>query len=261
MNNQCSPPSPTSTSCTPPPGLLNNLSSRGEVDETPPCNKCKEEQDLLGVKSGGKVDNKFSSPELLMITKSRDLIISDNDKNTTRQKNKLTKSKSNYSLDKSCSGFINLAFVDNVSERATWYQPAISRDLAVKVLADCPIGSFIVRCSQTAPDPGSLALTVRVPKNFEASGIVHYLIQTTAQGFRIKGFTKVFPSLAALVVHHSVMREHLPCRLIFEDDGSSANSSPVNTDQDQDSDQDFADLDSDPEFPYLVDRLRKQLTL
>ena len=201
--------------------------------------------------AGDKKQNKVFPQDLLMADKRQ----SDN-KKIRNQIN--DDSRSNYAkVDTNCSGFINLAFVENVTESASWYQPAISRDLAVKVLADCSIGSFIVRCSQTAPAPGSLALTVRVPKNFEAGGIVHYLIQSTAQGFRIKGFTKVFPSLAALVVHHSVMREHLPCRLVMEEDTSC---SPVSTAAEDDSDQDFADMDSDPEFPYLVDRLRKQLS-
>ena len=94
-------------------------------------------------------------------------------------------------------------------------------------------------------------MTVRVPKSFNGSGILHYLILVTEAGFRIKGFSKVFSSLSGLVVHHSVMKENLPCRLIVDDGGDD-------TDQDSDKESDFADLDADPEYPGILNRLREQ---
>ena len=147
-------------------------------------------------------------------------------------------------------GFVNLAFVDAATESCSWYQPYLQRDLAVKILSDCPVGSFIVRNSQTHLSAGCLALTVRVPRNYNGSGVLHYLILASEAGFRIKGFTKVFPSLGALVVHHSVMKENLPCRLLVEEESTS----------ESDRDSDFADLDSDPEYPSILDRLREQLS-
>jgi len=150
----------------------------------------------------------------------------------------------------SSKGFVNLAFVDQVTEQASWYQPHMPRELAVKIISDCPVGSFIVRNSQSQMSSGCLALTVRVPKSFNGTGILHYLIIVTEAGFRIKGFSKVFPSLSGLVVHHSVMKENLPCRLIVEDD----------TDHDSDKESDFADLDADPEYPGLLTRLREQFS-
>lgn len=150
----------------------------------------------------------------------------------------------------SSKGFVNLAFVDQVTEQASWYQPHMPRTLAVKIISDCPVGSFMVRNSQSQMSSGFLALTVRVPKSFNGTGILHYLIIVTEAGFRIKGFSKVFPSLSGLVVHHSVMKENLPCRLIVEDD----------TDHDSDKESDFADLDADPEYPGLLNRLREQFS-
>lgn len=149
------------------------------------------------------------------------------------------------------AGFVNLAFVDNVSESSPWYQPHIPRDLAVNILSDCSVGSFIVRNSQSQMSSGCLALTVRVPKSFNGSGILHYLIVVSESGFRIKGFSKVFPSLSGLVIHHSVMKENLPCRLLVEDESSEDES---------DQESDFADLDADPEYPGLLSRLREQLS-
>ena len=148
-------------------------------------------------------------------------------------------------------GFINLGFVDALTEECSWYQPYIQREVAVKVLVDCPVGSFVIRHSQTH-GTGTLALTVRVPKSFNGTGILHYLVVGSEAGWRIKGFTKVFPNLSALVVHHSVMKESLPCRLVVEDDGSCGG--------DSDRESDFADIDSDPDFPIIIDRLREQLS-
>ena len=157
----------------------------------------------------------------------------------------------NCSEGKPSKGFINLAFVDATTEAAAWYQPHLPRNLAASILADCPVGSFVVRTSQTAERPGSLALTLRVPRSFNGTGILHYLILATDAGFRIKGFSKVFPSLSGLVVHHSVMKENLPCLLLMHDGEDTE-------EEDSDKEADFADLDSDPEYPGLLSRLRQQ---
>ena len=141
--------------------------------------------------------------------------------------------------------------LDHLAEKSSWYQPHISRDLAVNILSHCPVGSFIIRHSTTGP---GLALTLRVARSLNGSGILHYLISVSQAGFRIKGFTKVFSSLSALVVHHSVMKENLPCRLLIGDhhdsDGDSVRS-----------DDDFEDIDADPEYPQLVESLRRQLSV
>merc|ERR550539_279569 len=112
------------------------------------------------------------------------------------------------------AGVVNLAFVDHQTEQSSWYQPHLARDLAVRLLADSPVGTFLVRNSRTQ-GAGHLALSVRVPTTYSTAGILHYLIMVTEAGFRIKGFSKVFSSLSGLVVHHSVMIESLPCRLLI----------------------------------------------
>merc|ERR1712088_1187550 len=150
------------------------------------------------------------------------------------------------------SGFVNPAFVDTISEASAWYQPHLPRELAVKILSDCSVGSFIVRTSQSQVGSGCLALTVRVPKSFNGTGILHYLIVISESGFRIKGFSKVFSSLSGLVVHHSVMKEALPCRLVVGEEDWSEDES--------DRESDFADLDADPEYPGLLSRLRAELS-
>lgn len=60
-----------------------------------------------------------------------------------------------------------------------------------------------------------------------------------------QGFTKEFTTLTALITHHSVMPELLPCPLSL----SRYNPSFVKTD----SNKDFADIDSDPDYNTLAD--------
>ena len=104
------------------------------------------------------------------------------------------------------------------------------RDIAMSVLAKEPLGSFIVRNSET--QPGALALSVRVPDTFHPCGITQYIINMLENGYQIKvsnllsykktrvyifsvfqGFLKVHPSLTALITHHSIMPELLPVPL------------------------------------------------
>ena len=60
----------------------------------------------------------------------------------------------------------------------------VCRDVAMAVLAEEPLGSFMVRNSET--QPGTLALSVRVPKSFHPLGITHYIINQLEEGFQIK---------------------------------------------------------------------------
>ena len=225
--------------------IVNNLHEGGdeEEDDSHPkyddegrkslaCNKCKELQ--LNTSDAGNDERK-----------NKAVAISSNHFNNAK------KQKGGVGGGGGC---VNLAFVDAAVEASSWYQPRLSRQLAVKILADCPVGSFVVRQSQTHSGAGCLALTVRVPRSLGTALVLHYLVLVTAEGFRIKGFTKVFPSLGGLVVHHSVMKESLPCRLLIEDDMASGSAG------ESDRESDFADLDSEPDYPGLITRLREQLS-
>lgn len=220
------------------------------------CNKCLE----IGghyVKNNSLVQNNLLNNQVIdgKLNKNQPLkkimnnLANDNNCNKCKE-HVFTKNNQEDLKDTKKGGFVNLAFVDQTSESSGWYQPHLPRDLSVKILNDSSVGCFIVRNSQSQMSSGCLALTVRVPKSFNGTGILHYLILVTESGFRIKGFSKVFPSLSALVIHHSVMKENLPCRLVVEDDSSE---------DDSDRESDFADLDTDPEYPGLLSRLREQL--
>lgn len=134
----------------------------------------------------------------------------------------------------------------------------------MEVLGQEPVGAFMVRESTTKP--GCFALSLRVPHEFHPLGIAHYLILRTNKGFKIKvriqrfkknvliniylkffqqGFTKEFTTLTALITHHSVMPELLPCPLSL----SRYNPTFVKSD----SNQDFADIDADPDYNTLAD--------
>ncbi|KPM06434.1 SH2 domain-containing adapter F-like protein [Sarcoptes scabiei] len=93
-----------------------------------------------------------------------------------------------------------------------WYYGPIDRFEAVDLITNYPTGSFVVRKSSSSD--GCFALTVRVPYDYNHSGVSHYLIQQTGdQKYKIKGFQKEFQTISSLIIHHSIMKEQLPCTL------------------------------------------------
>ncbi|XP_049855676.1 EGFR adapter protein-like [Schistocerca gregaria] len=122
---------------------------------------------------------------------------------------------------------------------APWFQAGIPREIALEVLGREPEGAFMVR--ESTSKPGCYALSLRVPRDFQPSGIAHYLILRTAKGYKIKGFTKEFSSLTALITHHSVMPELLPVPLSLSRYNPSFPKS------------DSKDSDSDPDYNTLAD--------
>ncbi|XP_058122545.1 EGFR adapter protein-like [Anopheles ziemanni] len=95
-------------------------------------------------------------------------------------------------------------------DRASWFQAGLPRELSLEVLTQQSPGAFLVRRSATKH--GCFALSLRVPPG-SGPKVVHYLIMKTERGYKIKGFTKEFSSLRALITHHSVMPEMLPVPL------------------------------------------------
>ncbi|KAJ8985087.1 hypothetical protein NQ317_019772, partial [Molorchus minor] len=126
---------------------------------------------------------------------------------------------------------------------APWFQAGIPREIALEILAQEPVGAFMVR--ESTSKPGCFALSLRVPRSFQPTGIAHYLIVKANKGYKIKGFTKEFTSLTSLITHHSVMPELLPCPLSL----SRYHPSFVKSD----SKKDFADIDLDPDYNTLAD--------
>ncbi|XP_064642221.1 tensin homolog isoform X2 [Lineus longissimus] len=129
---------------------------------------------------------------------------------------------------------------DSTLRQASWYQAGIPREIALEILSQEEIGSFIVRDSTT--HPGCFALSVKVPKFDNPTGISHYLITRTSRGgYRLKGLEKEWPSLMALVIHHTVMQEMLPCTLQLP--RNTANPAYNETERDEkDEDEDYQRL-------------------
>ena len=104
------------------------------------------------------------------------------------------------------------------------------REIVTEVLSDheLPHGTFLVRSSLSHPDSFALSIKVPLPSSSlllgsqegessihsSPSSIAHYLIiASLSHGYRINGSVKSFPTLFSLIVHHSVMKEILPCTL------------------------------------------------
>uniref|UniRef100_A0A336LUA7 CSON004937 protein n=1 Tax=Culicoides sonorensis TaxID=179676 RepID=A0A336LUA7_CULSO len=100
-------------------------------------------------------------------------------------------------------------YEQNELKGASWFQAGIPREISLEVLSRQPPGAFLVRQSTTKI--GCFALSLRVPP--PAPKVAHYLILRTIRGYKIKGFTKEFSTLTALITHHSVMPELLPVPL------------------------------------------------
>ncbi|XP_045161115.2 tensin-1-like isoform X2 [Mercenaria mercenaria] len=130
---------------------------------------------------------------------------------------------------------------DETLRHSCWYQAGIPRDVALEILQQEDIGSFIVRDSST--HPGCYALSVRVPKFENPTGISHYLILKTARGVKLKGLDKEWSSLLSLVTHHTVMPEMLPCTLRLPRDTN--NPAFKATDKDE--------KEEDPDYQRLAD--------
>ncbi|XP_052760662.1 uncharacterized protein LOC128203321 isoform X1 [Mya arenaria] len=130
---------------------------------------------------------------------------------------------------------------DETLRHACWYQAGIPRDVALEILQQEDIGSFIVRDSST--HPGCYALSVRVPKFENPSGISHYLIMKTPRGVKLKGLEKEWSNLLSLVTHHTVMPEMLPCPLRLPRDTSNPAFNPADRD----------DREEDPDYQRLAD--------
>ena len=58
------------------------------------------------------------------------------------------------------------------------------REISLEILQQEPVGAFLVRHSTSKP--GCYALSLRVPKDYQATAIAHYLIVQTNRGFKIK---------------------------------------------------------------------------
>lgn len=95
---------------------------------------------------------------------------------------------------------------------APWFQAGLPREISLEILLQQPLGSFLMRQSESHKK--CFALSMRVAP-LEPPKLSHYLIEKKHNFYKFKGYCKEFSSLKALVVHHSVLKEHLPIPLIL----------------------------------------------
>lgn len=134
-----------------------------------------------------------------------------------------------------------------------WYYGNIDRERATALVSRACTGSFLVRSSGTFST--SYALTVKVPADHSHTGVCHYLILRTEEDggkFKIKvkiyfflyyptklnlqpssyppkGFTKEFDTVQSLIVHHTIMKEQLPCTLKLQQRPNSTTTNTTNS--------------------------------
>ncbi|XP_064611165.1 tensin-1-like isoform X2 [Liolophura sinensis] len=146
---------------------------------------------------------------------------------------------------------LDRSYIEDESLRhCSWYQPGIPREIALDILQQEEIGSFIVRDSTT--HPGCYALSVKVPKFENPSGISHYLILKTQRGVKLKGLDKEWSNLTALVTHHTVMPEMLPCTLRLPRN----NKNPTFKATDKDDKEEDPDYQRLSDFTSMMDSLK-----
>ncbi|KOB75197.1 Src-like-adapter 2 [Operophtera brumata] len=89
-----------------------------------------------------------------------------------------------HGIPREDSGNNNVPRTEPELRQAPWFQHGIPREIALEVLSSQQVGAFLVRGSTT--QTGCYALSVRVPRDFQPSGIAHYLILRTPKGYKIK---------------------------------------------------------------------------
>lgn len=100
----------------------------------------------------------------------------------------------------------------NELKDAAWFHAGLSREVSLDILLQQPPGSFLVRQSESHKK--CFALSMRIPP-LSPPKLSHYLIEYNHHGYKFKGYVKEFSTLKSLVVHHSVLKEHLQIPLIL----------------------------------------------
>jgi hypothetical protein len=104
----------------------------------------------------------------------------------------------------------NIDFVADQEEdelkREAWFHVGLSRDVSLEILLQQSPGSFLVRQSESHQK--CFALSMRIPP-VSTPKLSHYLIEKNHRGYKFKGYVKEFSTLKSLVIHHSVLKEHL----------------------------------------------------
>jgi len=110
------------------------------------------------------------------------------------------------------------AEVEDLSSNC-WYQSGLLGKFSLEMLKHQSSGSFVIHKGSFKSK--NFILSLRVPSSKSAK-VKHFLVLQSRKGYRLKGATKFFPTIAALVTHHSVMAEQLPVTLAVQRISSQA---------------------------------------
>lgn len=116
-----------------------------------------------------------------------------------------------YSYIQNCT-FLAQTEQDELKEEP-WFQVGLPREISLQILLQLPAGSFLVRQSETYQN--CFALSMRAPSRNDDPKLAHYLIEKSSKGYRFRGFTREFPSIKSLIIHHSILQGPLPVPLIL----------------------------------------------
>lgn len=124
----------------------------------------------------------------------------------------------------------DIEICDGSLQDCVWYKLGIAREVILDMLSHQEPGSFYIRDSLTHPGCHALSIKLHAPDSCTSSDIAHYLItKTPRRTFKLKGLSKEWNSLTALVTHLTVMKEILPCLLVLPNSKAFRNLPPSHT--------------------------------
>ncbi len=155
-------------------------------------------------------------------------------------------------------------FVDVSSRTAAWYVPNLSATACTEALSAPTMrpGRFLIRPTIAFDDnrSNSSSASLELFLRTESGAVARYSIVAATggrAGLSFEGHSKLFPTISALVVHHSIMREHLPALLALPRDWQRKDDQVGEVEEQMEEDEiDFIDIDCDAEFSELVSRLQ-----
>jgi SH2 domain len=151
---------------------------------------------------------------------------------------------------------VDAQFVDVHVQTAAWFASQLSATACEELLQTARTGRFLIRSVAEASDDVASTPLFELFLRTDV-GVQMYTISKSSSGsLCFEGRTKTFRSLSALVVHHSIMREHLPIQLVLTRDQSTEEQMH----QEEEEEIDFIDIDCDAEFSELVSRLQGHVT-
>jgi len=108
-----------------------------------------------------------------------------------------------------------------IKTKPIWYLPDITREEAVKLLANKKTGNFILRGSR---QPQTLALSVRLKDREDFPPVQHFIVLMRGRKVCLEDSDLVFDNIVSLTFHYTQVCDELPERLTLPDVLSSASS-------------------------------------